>query len=89
MAGLYIGSGPAFDRRKRGEPASILDVFQTVLALAGLAPPDDRRGRPLPSARLQAANKVAQLEAEEMSEASTDDEDASVRERLKGLGYLE
>ena len=90
MNGLYLASGPAFAARQSGEEASILDVAPTVLSLFGLAAPADRTGRVLdlaaaPPSRLRPADLAG---ATNGGDASADDE-ADVRERLRGLGYIE
>jgi len=91
MNGMYLASGPAFAVRPAGEEASILDVAPTVLALFGLAAPADRTGRVLdvavsPPATLRPAALGGRPEGD--ATASEDDE-ADVRERLRGLGYIE
>lgn len=91
IGGLYLAAGQAFTAGPRGRQASILDIAPTVLTLFGLAPPDDRRGHPLPTARGVGATRPAVLDgarAEDFTEPSSDD-DADVRERLRGLGYIE
>jgi predicted AlkP superfamily phosphohydrolase/phosphomutase len=91
MRGLYLASGPAFRAPGGGAPAAeILDVAPTVLALFGLAPPPDRRGRVLAeilAAPPQATTPTADA-APPADEARPEDE-ADVRERLRGLGYIE
>jgi predicted AlkP superfamily phosphohydrolase/phosphomutase len=93
MRGVYLASGPAF-RSSDGAEADILDIAPTVLALFGLAAPPDRRGRVLEEilAIWPDVRDVAKLgsRAEGGGEGETSlDEDEDVRERLRGLGYIE
>jgi hypothetical protein len=91
MDGVYLASGPAFAARPAGEPASILDVAPTVLSLFGLAAPPDRSGRVLdvaagPPPALRPASMAGAPAAADTGSA---DDEADVRERLRGLGYIE
>jgi predicted AlkP superfamily phosphohydrolase/phosphomutase len=89
--GLYLASGPAFAARGAGAEASILDIAPTALALFGLAAPADRRGRVLDVL----ADAPSELRPPELAGAPAPDRDrseedeADVRERLRGLGYIE
>lgn len=88
--GIYLASGGGFEKASSAE-ASILDVAPTVLAYFGLAAPPDRRGRVLHELLgrdTSALTPAPQAEAAADSEATRDEED-DVRERLKGLGYIE
>lgn len=90
MNGVYLVSGPAFGARPAGIEASILDVAPTVLALFGLSTPADRRGRILDVlARRPETLDPAALDGATGPVRTTEDDEADVRERLKGLGYIE
>jgi hypothetical protein len=90
LHGVYLASGPAF-RSTDGAEADILDVAPTVLALFELAAPEDRRGRVLEDLFVTAprVRGVARLGSRVEEERAPDDEEANVRERLRGLGYIE
>jgi hypothetical protein len=87
--GMYLASGPLLDAPLH-EPASVLDIAPTVLAFFGLAAPDDRRGRILGAFRGSTGElkSTARVDPVDAAESSSDD-DADVRERLRGLGYIE
>lgn len=90
LDGIFVASGPLFGHAPAGEKASVLDIAPTVLAAFGLAAPADRRGRVLPAFRgsvdgLVTASTVDSADGPEPSE----DDDDDVRERLRGLGYIE
>ncbi len=87
--GVYVASGPCFEPSTDLAPASVLDIAPTVLACLGLAAPQECRGRILPSfagERTGLPAAAATFAGSPESEAA-DDED--VRERLRGLGYIE
>ncbi|MGB5036680.1 MAG: hypothetical protein WBQ66_08745, partial [Blastocatellia bacterium] len=90
LDGIYVASGPLFSHSPAGEKASVLDIAPTVLAAFGLAAPADRRGSILPAFcggvdGLATASTVDSTDARE----PTEDDDEDVRERLRGLGYIE
>jgi predicted AlkP superfamily phosphohydrolase/phosphomutase len=45
--GLYICSGPGFQRKGLGPRRSLMDVAPTILELLGVPVPDDMQGKPL------------------------------------------
>ena len=56
----------------------------------GLAAPDDRRGHPLESLLADVgALRSAPAPVKAETDGPTRDEDEDVRERLRGLGYIE
>jgi predicted AlkP superfamily phosphohydrolase/phosphomutase len=87
--GVLVAAGPAF-RAAGALRASAVDVAPTVLALFGLEAPPDRRGRALDEL-LAGHGPLAPAPRPELSDApeATDDDEADVRERLRGLGYIE
>ena len=89
--GLYLVSGPAFVRNEAAGEASILDVAPTALAALGLAAPVAWRGRALDEllAAPDAPRRGTGPGRPRPEGAETGDEEADVRERLRGLGYIE
>lgn len=88
--GLYLASGPAFVRHEPGVEASILDVAPTVLAVLGVATPAGRRGRVLDELlATKGERRAAPPEIQHTAEDGAEDEEADMRERLRGLGYIE
>jgi predicted AlkP superfamily phosphohydrolase/phosphomutase len=87
--GILIAAGDAVRPGARVEGAQIADIGATVLALAGLAPPEPLDGRPLedvfafPSTQ-ERVHPAAAAPAEGYSEADEDE----VARRLEDLGYL-
>lgn len=87
--GMYLASGPLLDAQSH-EPACVLDIAPTVLAFFGLAAPEDRRGRILGAFRGSTRDLKSSAPADHVDSAeSSSDDDADVRERLRGLGYIE
>lgn len=89
IEGMYLASGPLLDAQSH-EPASVLDIAPTVLAFFGLAAPVDMHGSILRAFRgaiddLQSTKRIESVDAD----GSSSDDDADVRERLRGLGYIE
>lgn len=88
--GVYLAAGPRFRSLADPEPASVLDVAPTVLAFFGLAAPLDRRGGILPAfgGATDHLTQTANVSTAEVATPTSDDEE-DVRERLRGLGYIE
>lgn len=87
--GMYLAVGPMFEASDDLVTASVLDIAPTVLACLGLAAPPECRGTILATFR-GSADRLAATEA--VTTASPDpssEDDDDVRERLRGLGYIE
>ena len=94
MNGIIAGLGPSFRREAKASTVSILDVTPTLLALQGLGAPEGTDGRIAEELLAQAPQPIAQHPAapsERSGEATpyTEEEEEAVRERLRGLGYIE
>lgn len=87
--GVYLASGPSFSRRDDEVPAHILDLAPTVLAAFGLEHPPEWRGSTLPTfvTDLETLAPIATSGA--AGDLPTADEEDDVRDRLRGLGYIE
>ena len=93
-AGIISGLGPHFRRNTECPTVSILDVTPTVLSLLGVSPPEGTDGRiaqELLTGSLPATDKPSAPPPERRKEPSaySEEEEAVVRERLRGLGYIE
>lgn len=92
--GVIACAGPAFARGiDVPAPISILDVTPTVLSLFGLAPREDTDGR-IADALLKEPPGRETLRAvpatsHEGSRAYSEEDEERVKERLRGLGYIE
>jgi hypothetical protein len=98
MTGVFIAAGPAFRAGGRVEGMSVLDVAPTALAVMGIPVPEDMDGRPFagivreehlrrfPIARVPSYDGLASRGAAEDGPA---DENESIREQLKSLGYID
>lgn len=91
MRGILLGSGPAFRADDGHDEVSILDVAPSVLALFGITPPPDRRGRTLDEmVRVADLHHTARDAGSRPADGSgSDDDERDVRERLRGLGYID
>ncbi len=94
MNGIIAGLGPSFRREAKVPTVSILDVTPTLLALQGLSAPEGTDGRIAEELLEQTPDPMAQQPAapsERSGEATpyTEEEEEAVRERLRGLGYIE
>jgi predicted AlkP superfamily phosphohydrolase/phosphomutase len=96
LEGVFIGVGPGF-RPGAGlaEDANLLDIAPTALHLLGVPVPADMDGRVLrevldPDAAPEPVPSEADLPAEAHAPAGaySDTDDATIRRRLKDLGYL-
>lgn len=89
--GLLMAIGP---RIRRGEVrgAQIADVPATVLALLGCKIPEDFDGRVLTEMLLGAVEPPAKFQAEAVNsqaqEVFSEEDQAALKKRLEGLGYL-
>jgi len=93
MNGIIAGLGPSFRREAKAPTISILDVTPTLLALQGLGAPEGTDGR-IAEELLERTPQPAEQPAapsERSGEATpyTEEEEEAVRERLRGLGYIE
>jgi len=96
--GIFGMSGPGIEASLSPEQASIQDIMPTLLYALGLPVPDDLDGHTLleiftPAWRDEHPLRFQHTADQEMS-SETDHaysvaEEASIAERLKGLGYLE
>jgi predicted AlkP superfamily phosphohydrolase/phosphomutase len=90
MEGMYLFAGPLFAERAPGRPADILDVTPTLLAAFGIAAPPDRTGRILDVLASPPQSLIPAITSMDSGGGPSDDHaDADVRERLRGLGYIE
>ncbi len=94
LNGVIAGRGPHFRQNAEVPPLSILDVAPTVLSLLGVPSPEGTDGRvadelligpPAPTGGPPAPPPERQQEPSAYSE----EEERLVRERLRGLGYIE
>lgn len=92
--GVFVARGPDFSK-VRIEGARIVDLAPTVLHLMGCPIPDDMDGQVLTDALRPASRDIRPpVTVTEGGTARpgyelTDDEEAELRSRLRGLGYLE
>ena len=92
--GVFVARGPDFCSKVRIEGARIVDLAPTVLHLMGCPIPDDMDGQVLTDALRPASRDVRPpVTTTEGNTARpgyelTDDEEAELRPRLRGLGYL-
>ena len=93
MNGIIAGLGPSFRQSANASTVSILDVTPTLLALQGLGAPDGTDGRIAEELLEQTPQPAEQPVAvsDRTGEATpyTEEEEEAVRERLRGLGYIE
>jgi len=94
LTGVIACRGPHFRRGVEASTVSILDVAPTALSLLGVALPADVDGRiaeellagPVPPERRPAPGPQ---QPREEPKAYSEEEEARIKERLRGLGYLE
>jgi hypothetical protein len=98
MVGVFIAAGPAFRAGGRTEGMTVLDVAPTALAVMGLPVPEDMDGRPFtaiireehlkrfPVATVPSYDRLVQRRAAQDGPA---DENESIREQLRSLGYID
>ncbi len=92
--GIIACNGPHFRDAAQASTVSILDITPTMLALLGVAPPDDLDGRIaeelLASRPATTEHPVASgQESQRAPRTYSEDEEEQVKERLRGLGYIE
>jgi predicted AlkP superfamily phosphohydrolase/phosphomutase len=93
--GIIAARGPSFRASALVEPVSIMDVAPTVYALLGVPAPEGLDGRPLEAMLSKVpvpaadAQPVAVPERRSQPDAYSDEEEERVRERLRGLGYID
>jgi predicted AlkP superfamily phosphohydrolase/phosphomutase len=94
--GILIAFGDQFEKNKIIEGARIYDITPTVLYLLGIPIPDDMDGAVLEGAisrdylKKNLLKKGRAITIEEAAPKSFDlDETRAVKERLKGLGYID
>jgi predicted AlkP superfamily phosphohydrolase/phosphomutase len=91
--GIIAGLGPHFAKGTEAPTLSILDVAPTALALLDIAPPagvDGRVAEELLTARPAVARPaVGPPQPREKPKTYSEEEEAKIRERLRGLGYIE
>ncbi|MBI3951728.1 MAG: alkaline phosphatase family protein [Acidobacteria bacterium] len=97
LNGILMAHGAAFHRGQRIEGARIIDLFPSILYLMGMAIPDDVDGVVLHQAFAESflqhhpirfAEKDGDLAEQTRDEVARQDEE-TVIERLRGLGYLD
>ncbi len=92
--GVFVARGPDFCSGARVAGARIVDLAPTVLHLMGCPIPDDMDGHVLTEA-LCSASRVVRSQVAATERASrpgydlSGEEEAELRDRLRGLGYLE
>lgn len=95
MDGVVMLAGPGIRRGHQLQDAALIDLAPTVLAALGVPVPDDMDGRVIQEAfehdyflerpiRYSPAHPTAQRELLQLSQ----EEEESVKERLRGLGYM-
>jgi predicted AlkP superfamily phosphohydrolase/phosphomutase len=94
LNGVIAGRGPHFRRNTEARPVSILDVAPTVLSLLGVASPEGTDGRvaeELLIGPMITTGRPPTPPPERREEPGTysEEEEEQVRERLRGLGYIE
>jgi predicted AlkP superfamily phosphohydrolase/phosphomutase len=94
--GIFIAFGHHFKEKKTIEGAKIYDIAPTVLYLLGIPIPDDMDGRVLEGAinkdylKENPIKKGIAITGEEGAPKSFDlEETKAIKERLKGLGYID
>jgi arylsulfatase A-like enzyme len=95
MAGIFVAHGPRVKPGTSVADANILDVAPTVLHLAGLPVPDGMDGRVRTDILDDAFNRehpvrfVPDADHPQAGDARLSEEDeAEVMEKLRGLGYI-
>lgn len=94
LNGVVTAFGPHFRGGVEANTVSIMDIAPTVLSLLGVASPEGTDGRPADGLLAQPAEVAATpapAPAKRTSEpgAYSEEEEALVKERLRGLGYIE
>lgn len=85
--GIFLATGPAFDDRGEIDPISILDIAPTLLVSAGSDVPSDMHGEVLSIFDSTPSwDSTDPIDPEERYDPQQDD---TVTDRLKQLGYME
>jgi predicted AlkP superfamily phosphohydrolase/phosphomutase len=89
--GMWILAGPGVRRGATCDAASIVDVPTTVLAMLGVAVPEDMDGRVVQEAFETPLDvrRGPSLDAGGGEASYSDEDESAVRERLQSLGYVE
>ena len=94
--GIFIASGQHLEKNKKFEGAKIYDIAPTVLYLLGIPVPDDMDGRVLEDAINRDYLKenpikkgVAVTSVEGAPKSFDREETTAIKDRLKGLGYID
>jgi predicted AlkP superfamily phosphohydrolase/phosphomutase len=93
--GIIAARGPAFRHAIEAEPVGIMDVAPTIYGLLGVSAPSALDGRMLETLLAEGAvhppdvQPVAVPERRAQPDAYSDEEEERVRERLRGLGYID
>ncbi|MFH1312165.1 MAG: alkaline phosphatase family protein [Candidatus Eisenbacteria bacterium] len=95
MEGILLGAGEAFGEGRRTEPLSILDIAPTVLHLLGLPVPKQMDGKVAEEFLRDgyvAENPVQYSDTELLGRTGgrdlTAEDDADIKRRLEGIGYI-
>jgi hypothetical protein len=95
MEGILLGVGDAFGKGRRVEPHSILDIAPTVLHLLGLPVPRQMDGKVAEGFLREgytAERPVEYSDTELLGRAGgrdlTAEDDADIKRRLEGIGYI-
>lgn len=95
LNGIVAGLGPSFRRGHRAPAVSIMDMAPTILALQGIASPKGTDGRIAEELLVETPDGLTErapsAPSERAADASpyTEEEEEAVRDRLRGLGYIE
>jgi predicted AlkP superfamily phosphohydrolase/phosphomutase len=92
LDGIIVGLGPSFRSGAAAPDAHITDVAPTVLSLLGVPYPEETDGRvaeQLLAGRVEAQAAGSTPQRSREPGAYSEEEEARVRERLRGLGYIE
>jgi len=91
--GIFLGVGPSFEQCEV-QGADIIDIAPTVLALMGIAIPDDMDGEVIYSSLNRSGvfpirYTESELYSSELGGGFSDKQRGEIEERLRGLGYLQ
>ena len=95
LEGIMVMSGPGIAEGGSISNATIADILPTILALAGLAVPEDLDGRPLSQAFTESQKQAIKYfsgSSDSLDRTTTpildDSELTEIEDRLRSLGYL-
>jgi len=98
LNGVFMAKGRGIKEDTGIEGARIMDIAPTILYICGVPIPDDMDGKVLTEIFTEEYNKAKKLRFKSHSATAggdggeysyTDDEEASIKDRLRGLGYIE